>query len=549
MSRFFSDLTKYDLMQSLSKEIDWILDETKFFEEKWDKNKKTCFMKKVKQLDGVSKNRFICKSPYSFEKCNTNTEPLLKRAFMFLEDGKWNDADEYCEKVLDLDPENARAYLGKLMAELNVKKESVLKNSALPFDNSDNYQKTYRFADSTLRAKLDEDIKFINARNEEARKQNLYNEGKKLVKEDIQSLEEAISVFKKISGWKDVDKQIESCKKKIEEVKEKNEIARKDDIYRRAANKSREIITAVEVAIELYKQIPGWKDAESQLELAKTKLAELNAKKEEEKNAAANAAKSRKKAIKIIAIVGPVVAAVIVFLIVLVAFIIPNSKYNSAMELYEQGKYEEAMENFNELGGFKDSAAKLDEIKHKPEYIKMTIKQAKAGDTITFGRYGNKDLKWQVLDKQDNMCFVISKGAVTEKEYNEKYMDVTWETCTLRGWLNGEFLTSTFTDDERKMIKETTVENKNNPMYQTEGRNNTQDKIFLLSIEEAETYFKNDEERVCKMIDSDDACLWWLRSPGSDSISATLVYSSGNVTNRVDVSNGVRPALWINLES
>ena len=50
----------------------------------------------------------------------TNTAPLLKRAFMFLEDSDWNSANEYCEKVLDIDPECAEAYLGKLMAELKV---------------------------------------------------------------------------------------------------------------------------------------------------------------------------------------------------------------------------------------------------------------------------------------------------------------------------------------------------------------------------------------------------------------------------------------------
>ena len=53
---------------------------------------------------------------------NPTMESYLKRVFMFLEDGDWHSADEYCEKVLDIDPENAQAYLGTLMAELQVKK-------------------------------------------------------------------------------------------------------------------------------------------------------------------------------------------------------------------------------------------------------------------------------------------------------------------------------------------------------------------------------------------------------------------------------------------
>lgn len=76
----------------------------------------------------------------------TNITPLLKRAFMFLEDGDWNSANEYCEKVLDADPECAEAYLGKLMAELHVKNPEELKDQAKPFNSKNNYQKTMRFA-------------------------------------------------------------------------------------------------------------------------------------------------------------------------------------------------------------------------------------------------------------------------------------------------------------------------------------------------------------------------------------------------------------------
>ncbi|MBQ3939324.1 MAG: toll/interleukin-1 receptor domain-containing protein, partial [Clostridia bacterium] len=96
----------------------------------------------------------------------TNTAPLLRRAFMFLEDGEWDSADEYCEKVLDLDPENAEAYLGKLMAELHVRTRDGLKDADEPFDDSNNYNKAYRFGDEKLKAKLSGDIAFINERND-----------------------------------------------------------------------------------------------------------------------------------------------------------------------------------------------------------------------------------------------------------------------------------------------------------------------------------------------------------------------------------------------
>ena len=77
---------------------------------------------------------------------NTNIAPLLKRAFMFLEDGEWDKADDFCEQVLNQDPENAQAYIGKLMAELHVHKQEDLANCEKPLDNNNNYQKAVRFA-------------------------------------------------------------------------------------------------------------------------------------------------------------------------------------------------------------------------------------------------------------------------------------------------------------------------------------------------------------------------------------------------------------------
>ena len=83
---------------------------------------------------------------------------LLERAFMFLEDGEWQKADEYCEKVLDTDPKNAEAYLGKLMAEYNVNKRDSLKLCTKPLEESRNYQKILAFGDE----KLVDEIKTAN---------------------------------------------------------------------------------------------------------------------------------------------------------------------------------------------------------------------------------------------------------------------------------------------------------------------------------------------------------------------------------------------------
>lgn len=95
---------------------------------------------------------------------SATTAPLLQRVFMFLEDGNWNSADEYCEKVLDLEPQNALAYVGKLMVELRIKTQQNLSDCEKPFDNYNNYQKAMCFADDALKASLSDAIAVIKTR-------------------------------------------------------------------------------------------------------------------------------------------------------------------------------------------------------------------------------------------------------------------------------------------------------------------------------------------------------------------------------------------------
>ena len=83
-------------------------------------------------------------------------ESYLKRASLFLEDGNWGDADKYCEKILDIDPENADAYLGKLLAELRIKNKEALTSCIKPYWEGKNYQKVIRFCDDILKAELND---------------------------------------------------------------------------------------------------------------------------------------------------------------------------------------------------------------------------------------------------------------------------------------------------------------------------------------------------------------------------------------------------------
>ena len=190
--------------------------------------------------------------------------------------------------------------------------------------------------------------------------------------------------------------------------------------------------------------------------------------------------------------------------------------------------------------------------------------EVEIGSTISFGGYD-----WRVLDIQDGKALLLSDKAVKNRAYQQSsYRKTTWAECSLREYLNGKFYNSLGEDKAR--IAETVVTTSNNPWYSTNGGDDTNDKIFLLSIEEVVKYFGdsgqlknrmdnawciNDEYNSARIATDKKGTVsrWWLRSPGSNDHYAADVNDSGNLVfngNFVDLSGGgVRPALWLNLQS
>lgn len=201
---------------------------------------------------------------------NSNTAPLLKRVFIFLEDGDWASADEYCEKVLDMDPENAQAYLGKLMAELKVHKREDLVDCEQSFQNSNNYRKAVRYGDDELTAELDEYISVITERNEQARLEGIYTSAMDTMGKAWRaaSFEEAAVMFDSISTYKDSAALAKECR-------ERAEAHRKDGVYEAAKTEMlRGQIYNLEKAIKIFGEIPGWRDAEEQISICRQRIEE-----------------------------------------------------------------------------------------------------------------------------------------------------------------------------------------------------------------------------------------------------------------------------------
>lgn len=197
------------------------------------------------------------------------------------------------------------------------------------------------------------------------------------------------------------------------------------------------------------------------------------------------------------------------------------------------------------------------------EYMSYREEQKKSADIVEFGEYnqnnttyGKQKIEWQVLDVVDGKALLLSKCLLDVKTYHDVKEDVTWETCKLREWLNSEFIETAFTPEEAEKILVTHVTADVNPKCDVDPGKDTEDRIFLLSITEAEKYAENKNVIVCESTKyaADQRCSgwWWLRSPGYKENAAASVRDDGTIHyygNNVDYEKyGVRPALWVKAE-
>lgn len=265
----------------------------------------------------------------------------------------------------------------------------------------------------------------------------------------------------------------------------------------------------------------------------------------------------------------------------------------------EDGQYKEAIETFYKLGKYKDSVDKIYSI-----YQKL-YGNAGVGEYIKFGAYeqdnneenGVEEIEWLVLERQGNKILIISKYALACAAYNLEILETNgcrWHNCSLREWLNYEFINDAFSETEKAMIQRTTVSADKNPKYSTDPGNTTTDKVFLLSVNEAMEYFDTNSARKCELteyaaaigrelfdknvknapsrfkdlapdewqcVNGTGNCKWWLRTTGESVHDTTCVEYTGNINysfmpyHAYSIHEfysfyeyyGVRPAVWIDM--
>ena len=328
---------------------------------------------------------------------------LLTRVTLFLEDSEWDKADEFCEQILNRDPKNAEAYLGKLMAELHISQREDLKNCENSFETKNNYKKILRFGDAQLKQELENAIQWINKRKETESFEIIYEDAVAAMKsakteseykqaaemflpiasykdslilksnclakaEEIRKdaiyytlknqmntnnaaqLEDVIQKFKTISGWRDVDDHIRICREKIQKTQATERLqaenARKNMVYESAKNKMNSNDAAqLEEVVRIFQTISGWRDSDENIRICREKIEKIRKTQKDEWLKAENTRK--------------------------------DTVYESAknkMNTNDIAQLEEAIQKFRSISGWRDSEnhirtcfARIDVIKKKSE--------------------------------------------------------------------------------------------------------------------------------------------------------------------------------------
>ena len=409
-------------------------------------------------------------------------------------------------------------------------------------------------------------------------------------------------------------------KEALRKAKEEAEQERKDEealkSLEKEAEKERKALEAAQIsqqkqeAEELKRREKEARDKQ-RLEKQAQDRAEKERLKQERKQEA-ELRKAQRKAINLpkpnIGIVAAVISLTILAIVTYRYWYVPNSKYNNAVSLLNNGQFDEAILAFDELGDYKDSVymakesqyKKAEDLYEKGELIaaansfnglrfddsedriksikKRLMEKADVGDIILFGDYeqdGNYDngkemLEWIVLEKQEGSILVLSLYGIDAQQFNATSERVYWDNSTLRSWLNGRFPDNAFSGESPSAVLQTTLLNYRYPEDLDEDADldeiimeeyETRDRLFLLSDEEAERYFENEEDRICLATayaiengvaaSSEDHCTWWLRTSSEERDDTILVIRSadGSIgTSMLEIVNAVRPAMWLKLD-
>lgn len=176
----------------------------------------------------------------------------------------------------------------------------------------------------------------------------------------------------------------------------------------------------------------------------------------------------------------------------------------------------------------------FEEFEEREDYV-ITVDGVKyapfqKGSFITFGKYPQgadgeiAPIEWQVLAVSANEALLISRYGLesfsdSDDSNSPDLIPIKWETSKLRRWLNGDFLKEAFSEDEVQRIREIEI-----PNFGSREKKCTNDRVFCLSLEEANHFLDLAKENHCQLTD-------YARRQGGRNDSYNLII--GGFVNRI----------------
>ena len=522
----------------------------------------------------------------NIQTANPTVQSLLQRSYIFLEDGAWKSAEEYAERVLDIEPVNADAYLAKLLSDLHVKKIADLGNLEKPFSNNQNYIKILRYGNANQKVLVQD----YNDAVEKREKHIMFEKALRLYK-NARSLEDYVEAEKELENVSDIENAnelLEKCRNTITVLKNHSELKKKaeeqiEELTLKYEEQEKEYLNKCDKLNTISKQALKTKtEKESEEQI-------VNSLKKESSNLQGVFKAKQRKEIEneILSRQNTIHNLDKAFLELSVQYdaisknsiVAPNEyKYHSDIGhiYYTLGLYPEA---FSEYSLIKDEADIDNFLKTDMHMCEEASKLSNVvsseffskGNIVKFGNYWKtaektkEKIEWIVIDVRGNESVLISKESLDCKKYHEQLMPVTWKECSLRTWLNSVFLNNAFSEEEQKSIISIKVNNGKDQgrkdFVHTDGGANTYDKVFLLSYSEVMKYFPSEKDRLCTstlfcrqagvQVMGNGNCPWLLRSPGIRQSLVSIVEASGTCDDvRVDfVRSGVRPVICVKTDT
>ena len=550
-------------------------------------------------LHGIAK-LIGSKASDSEMQANSNRSNLTKRGYFFLEDGDFKRADEYFEKSLDENPEDPKAYAGKILAGLHLSSLSEINNHFVSFDNDANFERAMKFSTGKDRKQL-ESIKIFadkkvlmkrlclcieqyinNEENLERTRESAYIAAgaKRLNAVYKLDFDEAIKAYEALGDYEDAKGKANACAEEWAQIEKHAKTI--CDCYVPPAKTNDATVPPVERLKTLETLRDGFSSNKAALDDAEehiTKVAKQKKSLEAERARLGVFKGARKREIA--------------------SELKQLAKEETEWERVKHtaqanlGGYESASQLDSEIAAAKREAeaalrrekenghAALKEALADPkallqaESYKTGILDSMYGDSAVWplvkntpylyskttrwkmdlssgefhqmGTWRGEPLKWRMLKEEDGKALLVCAEVIEAKSYNSAFTNVTWAECDLRKWLNGEFFQAAFSTGEQGLIVATKLKNPGNGSFRTQGGADTTDKVFCLSINEAKSLFKGNSDRKCKPsahVKAEDKIFMSIDKSGAD----WWLRSPGGRQNgaaHVGIGGGVDEGGWI----